>query len=254
MKKTFLLWENSLNHKTEIHFYKPENKKSDAAIVIFAGGAYGFRAAHESIGYAEFLSENGYSAFVVDYRVEPDYCPLPLLDARRAVRFVRANAEKFGVDKNKVLAMGSSAGGHLTALLSTYTKKIDGGGVDIIDEEDFLPNGQILCYPVISSDESIAHIDSYRHLLGAEYNKKEAFSPELLVNETTPPTYIWHTAEDDGVNVINSYRYAESLRKFSIPCEMHIFPHGPHGLGLARNVPHVTRWKEWLLEWLKAYY
>ncbi len=254
MKQTFLLWENLSEHKTEIHFYKPDNKKSDVAIVIFAGGAYGFRSAHESIGYAEFLSEKGYSAFVVDYRVEPDYFPLPLLDARRAVRFVRANAEKFGVDKNKVLVMGSSAGGHLAAFVSTYTQKIDGEGVDSIDEENFLPDGQILCYPVISSDESIAHIDSYRHLLGTEYDKKEAFSPELHVNETTPPAYIWHTAEDDGVNVINSYRYAESLRKYSIPCEMHIFPHGPHGAGLARQFPHITRWKDWLLEWIELYY
>ena len=254
MKKTFLLWDNSSEHKTEIHFYKPKNKKSDVAIVIFAGGAYAFRSAHEGVGYAEFLSENGYNAFVVDYRVAPDYFPLPLLDARRAVRFVRANAEKFCVDKNKVLVMGSSAGGHLAALVSTYTQKIDGECADNIDKENFLPNGQILCYPVIASDESIAHIDSYKHLLGTNFDKKELFSPELLVNQTTPPAYIWHTSEDDCVNVINSYRYAASLREFLIPCEMHIFPYGPHGAGLARQFPHITRWKEWLLEWLQTYY
>lgn len=254
MKQTFLLWNNSKEHTTEIHFYKPENKKSDVAMVIFAGGAYGFRAAHESIGYAEFFCENGYNAFVVDYRVEPDFFPLPLLDARRAVRFIRANAEKFGVDKNKVIAIGSSAGGHLTALLSTYTKQIDGEGVDDVDKEDFIPNGQVLCYPVIVAEGNIAHLDSYRHLLGADYEKRAAFSPDFLVKEMTPPAYIWHTASDDGVNVINSYRYAEALRKFSIPCEMHIFPQGPHGLGLAKQVPHVTRWKEWLIEWLRIYY
>ena len=255
MKQTFLLWENSLEHNTKIHFYKPKNKKSDTAIIIFAGGAYRFRSAHEDVGYAEFFCENGYSVFVVDYRVAPNYFPLPLLDARRAVRFVRANAGNFGIHKNKIVAMGSSAGGHLTALLSTYIEKIDGECIDRIDEENFLPNGQILCYPVISSDEFISHIDSYKNLLGeGNYSEREAFSPDLLVNVSTPPAYIWHTAEDAGVNVINSYRYAEALRRFSIPCEMHIFPQGAHGMGLAEHLPYVTRWKEWLLEWLNIYY
>lgn len=253
MITTFKLWENSEKHGTEIHRYSPEHKKSNASVVIFAGGAYLGRSEYEDAGYARALSENGYEAFVVDYRVSPDRFPLPLLDARRAVRFVRANAERFGLDRNKVLVMGSSAGGHLAALVSTYSKKIDGETEDAIDAEDFLPNGQILCYPVISSDESISHSGSYQNLLGERYGERDDYSPELLVSERTPQVFVWHTAEDSCVNVVNSYRYAAALRKYEIPCEMHIFPHGSHGMGLAENTPYVARWKEWLLEWLKAY-
>ena len=166
------------------------------------------------------------------------------------MRFVRANAEKFGVAKDKIFAMGSSAGGHLTALLSTYLGDI-GEDDDELMKEEFLPNGQILCYPVISSDESIAHMGSYRNLLDVNYNKKEQYSPELLVNETTPPAFIWHTAEDGGVSCINSLRYAEMLKKYNIPCELHIFPFGGHGMGIAPSNPHVAQWTSLLKNWLK---
>ena len=254
MKQTFSLWEDSLENDTKIHFYKPEIKKRDFAIIIFAGGAYGCRSAYEDVDYAQFLNENGYTAFVLDYRISPNHFPLPLLDARRAVRFVRAYADRFGIDKEKILVMGSSAGGHLAALVSTYLGKINGEGIDAIDKENFVPNGQILCYPVISSNEQISHIKSYQNLLGARYEERAKYNPELLVNTSTPQAFIWHTASDEGVSVMNSYRYAAALRNYLIPCEMHIFPNGPHGLGLAEAVPYVSRWKNWLLEWLEVYF
>jgi acetyl esterase/lipase len=148
--------------------------------------------------------------------------------------------------------MGSSAGGHLAALVSTYLDPIEGEGRDEIDREDFLPNGQILCYPVIASDERIAHIGSYQNLLGDRFGEKEKFSPELLVCEKTPEAFLWHTAEDAAVNVINSYTYATALRKAGVPCEMHIFPFGPHGQGTAVSDPYAARWTEMLHAWLRA--
>ena len=105
--------------------YMPDEKKSELAVVIFPGGGYGMRASHEGEGYAKFLAENGYTSFVIDYRVSPHEFPLPLLDARRAVRTVRHYAGKYGIDKNKIAVMGSSAGGHLAALCSTYFEPID---------------------------------------------------------------------------------------------------------------------------------
>ena len=99
------LWDNTPGLCEEvptITYYKPDVKKSDAAVVIFPGGGYNHRAPHEGEGYAKFLAENGISAFVVAYRVAPHHFPLPLLDARRGVRFVRYYAEKYGIDKNKV--------------------------------------------------------------------------------------------------------------------------------------------------------
>ncbi len=245
------LWVNG-EHNTEITFYKSE-KPCNAAVVIFPGGGYSHRAEHEGKGYAEFLQSNGMNAFVVDYRVLPDRFPLPLLDARRAVRFVRANAAKFGLDPQKIAVMGSSAGGHLAAMLSTYTESIDGEGIDEVDKEDYLPNGQILCYPVILEHASeFAHKGSYEKLLGEErLDFAPKIDPAKNVTASTPQAFIWHTASDPGVNVINSYEYAKQLRINNVPVEMHIFPNGKHGLGLAKAQPHVAQWSALLLEWFK---
>ena len=249
--KEYTLWNEK--DSTKIEWYEPKNKKSDAAILIFPGGSYAQHCDYEGKDYAEYLNTLGITAFVVYYRCDPNYFPLPLLDARRAVRFVRANAEKFGVAKDKIAAMGSSAGGHLCALLSTYTKNIEGEGEDSIDETDYLPNAQILCYPVISSDESIFHKWSYLCLLGERYIEKEKFSPELLVSESTPKAFIWHTAEDQSVPVENSYRYATALYRKGVPCELHVFPYGAHGRALSHEDSHVAKWKELLVSWLELY-
>ena len=142
------LWENTpgfCETEPEIVPYVPKEKRSDAAIVIFPGGAYVGLADHEGAGYAEYLTGQGITAFVVKYRVAPHKFPLELLDARRAVRWVRFHAEEYGVDKERIAVMGSSAGGHLAALVSTYRGEIDFEGLDAVDAEDYLPNAQILC-------------------------------------------------------------------------------------------------------------
>jgi len=235
-----------------LDYYPAENKITDATIVIFPGGGYGGRADHEGEGYAKFFNSIGMSVFVCQYRVSPHRFPLPLLDARRAVRYVRANAEKFDLDPAKIAVMGSSAGGHLAALVSTYTAPIAWENLDNIDAVSPLPNATILCYPVIHYPDltNVAHVGSYINLLGTDrQDDAPSVSPDLLVKDTTPPAFIWHTAEDSGVNVINSYLYATSLRQHNIPHEMHIFPHGPHGLGLAHCMPHVAQWSGLLKNW-----
>lgn len=231
--------------------YEPTVRRSDAAVVIFPGGGYSHRAPHEGNGYAEFLSRLGINAFVAHYRTTPCFFPDPLMDARRAVRFVRANAERFGIAPDRIAVMGSSAGGHLAALVSNYRKPLAGEGVDEIDALPYLPNLTILCYAVLSADEAISHQGSFRYLLGDAYPDRFEVDPTLLVEDDTPPAFIWHTATDTGVNVINSYRYATALREHNIPCEMHIFPIGPHGMGLAAYNPHVAQWSGLLANYLR---
>lgn len=255
----FNLWDNTPGMCEEvptITAYIPDRGKKQGAVVILPGGGYHGRAPHEGMGYAEFLAVNGYSSFVVDYRVSPHEFPLPLLDARRGMRFVRYHAEKFGVDKNKVAIMGSSAGGHLAALTSTYFEPIDYEKQDEIDKEDFLPNAQILCYPVIDLHTPIAHEGSGMNLLGARYDTDyEKFIPRLLVSDKTPQAFIWHTFEDGGVDVRNSLKYVSALREKEIPAELHVFPHGGHGKG--RSVEsdkvsrHVYQWNDLLVKWLE---
>ncbi len=251
------LWDNAPGMCEEtpyIDIYIPENKKTNAAVLVFPGGGYIRRAEHERENYAKFLSELGMTAFIAGYRVSPHRFPLPLLDARRCMRYIRANAEKFGIDKNKIAAMGSSAGGHLTAMLSTYTKPIDFEGMDAIDEEDYMPNLQIMCYPAIDqpSEEKHSHTASYMNLIGERDPELETqINPVNNVCETTPEAFFFHTNADPGVSVINSYVYATALRKKNIPVEMHIFPDGGHGLGVAPDHPHTAQWFGLLLNWFK---
>ena len=255
--KSMLLWENAPGLCEEIptlEYYPAKEKKTDATVVICPGGAYAMRAEHEGKGYAEFLNSIGMDAFVCQYRVAPHHFPLPLLDIRRAIRLVRAKAEAFGIDPNKIAVMGSSAGGHLAALVSNYTNPIEFEGIDQIDKQCCMPNAHILCYPVIHCPDElqIAHVGSFQNLLGPDKETDyPAFSCDALVRDSTSPAFIWHTSDDGGVNVINSYLYATALRRHNVPCEMHIFHHGRHGLGLAETeAPHVAQWSHLLENWL----
>lgn len=249
MKESFKLWEGSDSGVT-IDVYKPLAGKTDVAVVLFPGGGYGNFSDHEGEGFARFLNAFGHTAFVVHYRLAPNRFPLQILDARRAIRYVRYNADKFGINKGKILVMGSSAGGHLASIVSTYLKKIDGEGIDEIDGEEFLPNGQILCYPVITSDSELGHMSSYENILGDKFDEKDKYSPEKLVTSATPKAFIWHTSDDASVNVINSYLYATELRNNAIPHELHVYPNGRHGLGSAPGFPHIANWMELLRSWI----
>lgn len=242
MKISYNPWDDS---GVAIHRYTAENKRGDGAVIIFSGGGYSWRAPHEAEPYALKLNDMGIDAFVVDYRVHPDMFPLPLLDARRAIRFVRENADNWQINKEKIAVMGSSAGGHLAELSST-----------LFDDEwqDAIPNAQILCYPVTDID---SHKGSYENLLGDNIGAHESVTPTLLASERTPIAFIWHTSSDQSVDVRGSYRYAARLAELGIPVEMHIYPIGGHGLGLANGLydratlPYVQRWIEDLERWLR---
>jgi len=238
--------------------YVPEHKSHNCTVLCFAGGAYNGRADHEGDAYARFFADNGIVAFVVDYRVNPHRFPAPLQDARRAIQWVRCHAAEYGIDKNKVVVIGSSAGGHLTALASTYFDEIDCGRPDEVGKEDFIPNAQILCYPVIRLTADAGHVDSGRMLLGERADEMvRQVNPDRIVSRRTPPAFIWHTAADEAVPVAGSLQYAKSLNAHGIPVELHVFPDGPHGMGLCVDVrgtdkerAHNHQWNKLVLDWL----
>ena len=249
--ETLSLYGDACDVKME--YYPANEKKTDTVFVVLPGGGYTGLAAHEGPGYAEYLNSLGIDAFVLYYRVSPNRFPLPLMDARRAVRYVRANAKKYGVSPDKIVIMGSSAGGHLSALASNYRAEIaEEAGDDLLSVSP-MPNASVLCYPVIAlSDLAISHVGSTVNLLGIQgMSCAKSVDPLHLIDKNTPPAFLWHTSDDAVVNVINSLRYGEKMREYGIPFEMHIFPKGKHGLGLAPLNENIRAWAELLPVWLK---
>lgn len=234
------LWADE--EEERLAYYPARERKSDTAVLIFPGGAYAFLADHEGSGYAEFLSAAGYDAYVCAYRVKPDAFPLPLLDARRAMRLLR-QTKKY----KKIVVMGSSAGGNLAALLCTHFGRLPGE-----DEGEFLPDGQILCYPVITlTNNELTHEYSRVCLTGGNAALYAELTPETHVTKRTPPAFLWHTAGDEGVPMQNTLIYADALTRASVPVEAHIFPGGYHGMGLAQDDPVIGQWTALMLRWLE---
>jgi acetyl esterase/lipase len=239
--------------------YLPEEgKATGGAVVIFPGGGYTILAMnHEGHDYAKWLAERGIVALVVKYRVSGNDAlgyqfPVPFLDARRAIRTVRANAAKWGVDPKKVGVMGSSAGGHLASLCTTrFADALPEESGDAVDQLDCRPDFSILIYPVISMDAPFSHGGSRRRLLG------ENPTPELLarcstdraVTKDTPPVFLLSTS-DDGVDCRNSLQFATACKSFGVPATLHLFEKGGHGYGM-QGKGALQLWPTLLDAWLR---
>ncbi len=229
---------------------------SGAAMVICPGGGYGGLAPHEGNDYALWLNQNGVTCFVLKYRLGSGgyHHPIMLQDAARAVRLVRAKAAEWSVDPKRIGIMGSSAGGHLASTLLTHFDSGNPEASDPIERESSRPDLGILCYPVITMG-AYTHQGSKRNLLGDNPSPELVWllSNELQVTPKTPPTFLWHTAEDPVVPVENSLNFAAALRKAGVPFALHIYERGPHGIGLASKPPfeNVHPWAKDCLFWLK---
>ena len=243
-----------------IRAYLPQEleggKATGAGVVICPGGGYGILAMdHEGHQLAKWFQRNGVAGFVLRYRHAPKYRhPVPMEDAQRAIRYVRANAETFQIDSSRVGIMGFSAGGHLASTIATHFDAGHAEAEDPIDRFSCRPDFAALCYPVISLTAPYAHKGSGRNLFGpdADAAKLETLSNNLHVTSDTPPTFLFHTAEDKGVDAQNSLEFFMALRKAGVPAEMHIYQDGPHGVGMAPADPAVFGWKDRLLDWLRA--
>lgn len=231
--------------------------KNRSAVVICPGGGYGNLAVlHEGAQIADWLKERGICAFMLRYRHAPGYQhPIPLGDAARAVRWVRAHAEEYGVAKDRIGIWGFSAGGHLASTLATHFDEGNPEAGDPIDRQSCRPDFAILCYPVITLKEPFVHRGSRRNLLGesADPALVESLSNETQVTERTPPTFLMHTWEDSPVPPENSILFYSALRKAKVPAELHIYEKGPHGVGLAQKDPVLSSWPERLADWLRLH-
>jgi acetyl esterase/lipase len=223
-----------------------------AAVIVCPGGGYGMRASHEGEPIALWLNTLGISAFVLRYRVAPYSYPCALLDAQRAVRYVRFHAQSMGINAEKIGILGFSAGGHLAASASTHYDRGNPNAFDLIEQESCRPDLLVLCYPVITMIAPYTHEGSRLNLLGPEPSPEliESMSNELQVTADSPPTFLWHTS-DDPVFVENSLLYASALSRHKVPFDLHVYEKGTHGLGLAEEDEHVGTWTDLCSIWLK---
>jgi pectinesterase len=237
-----------------ITIFKPA-KANGKAVIICPGGGYGILAFDkEGTRVAEEMNRWGITCFVLKYRLPDDSFNIdkslaPLQDAQQAMRYVRSNAKELGVNKNQIGIMGFSAGGHLASTAATHFNfKADEANVDTTSVR---PDFAVLIYPVISFDSTITHKGSRNNLIGTKPAKEatDFFSNELQVTTATPPSFLVHAGDDAAVHVENSVRYYQACIKNKVPVEMHLYPKGGHGFGMA-NKTTDDNWLERLKNWL----
>jgi acetyl esterase/lipase len=268
------LWEGKAPHakgdtpadRPHVTVYRaPAEKANGTAVVICPGGGYGFLADdHEGKQVADFLNGLGVTAFVLKYRIvgkdrPGPLHPAPLEDAQRAIRLARAKAADYGVNPGRVGIMGFSAGGHLASSAATHfdAGKKDG---DAIDKQPCRPDFAVLAYPVISMENGVTHGGSRNNLLGPNPDAKlvELMSNDRQVTKETPPTFIFHTSEDKAVPPENAVRFYLACKAAGVPCELHIYEKGRHGVGLGRDPkwtggePSVATWPDRLADWMRS--
>ncbi|MBR4039715.1 MAG: alpha/beta hydrolase [Clostridia bacterium] len=226
------------------------------AVVICPGGGYAFCSEREAEPVALRFMAEGFNAFVLWYRVgeaaddvprdadaaqwyqkSGDHVfPLPQHDAAAAIAYVRAHADAWHTDPDRIAVMGFSVGGHLAASVSGLWHRAEIWQELGLSPQDVRPNAAVLCYPVIVADQD-AHRGSFVHLSGTEDAAQHAqYDVTSWVTENYPPTFLWHTCTDESVPVQNSLRMGLALANAGVLTELHIFPRGRHGLSLANSM------------------
>ncbi len=214
---------------------RPNEKRP--VILMCPGGGYEMTSDREAEPMAMQFLAMGYHVAVLRYSVCPVRYPAALLQVAESVLYLKEHADEYHIDPEKIVVQGCSAGGHLAANYgiawnSPFLTKLMGMEND---PERLCVAGLLLCYPVITSGEK-AHEESFRNLLGEQYEeKKEELSLENQVTPDTPPTFLWHTATDETVPVENSLYFFQSCLQQGVSAELHIYPVGGHGLSLANE-------------------
>lgn len=232
--------------------------ENGSAVVIFPGGSYAHLATNlEGRQIANWFNAHGFRAFVVRYRLSSEgyLLPVPLLDARRAIQTVRARVLDYHIDPHRIVVIGFSAGGHLAALAATQPVEGIPNAPDTIERVSSRPDYLVLGYPwigAISTDTSHLSYCQLFHVMDQCEALRAKYSPDLFVTAKTPPTFWYHTANDQTVPVEQGLRFYEALIKAGVPAEAHIFANGPHGTGLGKGDLSLDQWPGLLETWLRV--
>jgi acetyl esterase/lipase len=239
-------------------FEPQQGHDNGSAVIVLPGGAYRNLAGNlEGRQVADWFTARGFRAFILSYRLPANGYPLPipLLDAQRAIQTVRGRARDYFIAPNRIVLIGFSAGGHLAALAATDFVPGKPDADDPIERASSRPDYLVLGYPwigAISSDTShLSYCQLYKLMDQCEALRKQ-YSPDLLVTKDTPPTFWFHTFNDETVPLEQGLRFYESLLKAGVPAEAHIFANGSHGSGLGKGDAALDQWPNLLEIWLRA--
>ena len=229
-------------------------KKNGTSIIFCPGGGYERLNVRNARYIAEKLNEWGITVFVLAYRLpssETMHDPSigPLQDMQAALRLLYQDAEKYGLDRNKIGVWGSSAGGHLAAMAST---RFDVSFLPDKDVEPMRPAFTILAWPVVSL--RFQKGGTFKNLLGEAVTEEQVgfFSPDEHVTENTPPAFLVHASNDPSVSAENSIIYYKALQKHKVAAELHIYQNDKHGFGISPEVID-NGWMNELKKWLTLF-
>jgi acetyl esterase/lipase len=242
----------------ELHVFRPA-RPNGSALLAFPGGGYGFLSVqNEGIDVAQRFTARGTTVFVLTYRLPGEGWAnphlVPLSDAQRAMRLVRARAREFRIDPARLGIVGFSAGGHLAADLATAFAERAYAPVDTADGQSARPAFAGLIYPVTSLQPLIGPASSMLNLLGPNPPAElvAARSPVLHVAGETPPCFLVHAIDDGTVPIANSLDWILACRTGQVPVEAHLLESGGHGFGL--HLPPDTSgslWPDLFALWMK---
>lgn len=243
--------------KPALRLFRPA-KANGAAVLVIPGGAYDFISIlNEGVSVAENLTAKGYTVFVLTYRLPGEgwshRADVPLQDAQRAMRVIRADAAKYGLQPGRFAVLGFSAGGHLSATLATDFAQEVYAARDAVDRQDARPDAVGLIYPVIAARPPYTHGLSARRLLGSRPSPEAIArrSPAERVTTATPPVFLVHALDDGAVPPENSLLMLEALRAAKRPVELHLYEEGGHGFGLGAPEASSGHWIDSFDLWLQ---
>jgi acetyl esterase/lipase len=240
----------SITNDAFITVYHPVKPNGVAAVICPGGGYARLSVDPEGYGIARWLNEHGITGVFLEYRLPHGNHALPLLDAQRAIRFIKFKAAVWGCDTQKIGIIGFSAGGHLASTASTHFDAGKPGDPDPINRQSSRPDFAILIYPVITMGAK-AHPASRENLLGTNPPAAlvDFYSNEKQVTTNTPPTFLAHAVDDTFVIPENSQAYYDALVAKGVPCTYQVLPSGGHGLNDHKG-PMWEAWKAASLNWL----
>jgi acetyl esterase/lipase len=247
---------SKISRPTLTIFLPKKGTANGTAVVICPGGGYWVNASsHEGTDVAKKFAAMGVAAFVLKYRIPDDATMInreigPLQDAQQAIKMVRDHAAQWNVNKGRIGIMGFSAGGHLASTAGTHFDKTV---IPNAENTSLRPDFMILIYPVISFNDDIGHKGSAEQLIGKTPSpeKIKEYSNELQVTDKTPPTFLVHASDDDGVNPQNSIVFYQALVRYKIPAELHIYQSGGHGFGMIQKNKKEL-WMERCRNWMEV--